>query len=104
LSLGLIRDHGTLGKSLKIATGKASKGVMGRMLEKTTISVIKSDVGSLVGHHIVPKPLLDIGKKRLKVAKDEGLINSYYVFNAGEMTLNCSWFTQREKAIPRFTN
>jgi fructose 1,6-bisphosphate aldolase/phosphatase len=52
--------------------------------EKTTISIIKSDVGSLAGHHVVPKPLLDIGKKRLKEAQNEGLINSHYVFNAGD--------------------
>jgi len=54
------------------------------MPEKTTISIIKCDVGSLAGHHVVPKPLLDIGKKRLKEAQNEGLINSYYVFNAGD--------------------
>jgi len=54
------------------------------MPEKTTVSIIKSDVGSLAGHHVVPKPLLDIGKKRLKEAQNEGLINSYYVFNAGD--------------------
>ncbi len=54
------------------------------MGKKTTISIIKSDVGSLAGHHVVPKPLLDIGKKRLKEAQNEGLINSYYVFNAGD--------------------
>jgi fructose 1,6-bisphosphate aldolase/phosphatase len=54
------------------------------MAEKTTISVIKCDVGSLAGHHVVPKPLLKIGEKRLKQAKESGLINSYYVFNAGD--------------------
>jgi fructose 1,6-bisphosphate aldolase/phosphatase len=54
------------------------------MPKKTTISVIKCDVGSLAGHHIVPKPLLEIGKKRLKEAKNHGLINSYFVFNAGD--------------------
>ena len=54
------------------------------MPRKTTISIIKCDVGSLAGHHVVPKPLLDIGKKGLKQAKKEGKINSYYVFNAGD--------------------
>jgi fructose 1,6-bisphosphate aldolase/phosphatase len=54
------------------------------MPEKTTISIIKCDVGSLAGHHVVPKPLLDIGKKGLKQAQKEGKINSYYVFNAGD--------------------
>lgn len=54
---------------------------MGR---KTTISLIKCDVGSLAGHHVVPKPILDIAKKRMEKAKKEGLINSYYVFNVGD--------------------
>jgi len=54
------------------------------MPEKTTVSVIKCDVGSLAGHHTVPKPLLDIGEKRLKKAQESGLINSYYVFHAGD--------------------
>jgi len=52
--------------------------------EKTTVSVIKCDVGSLAGHHIVPKPLLDIGEKCLKEAQESGLINSRYVFHAGD--------------------
>lgn len=51
---------------------------------KTTISVIKCDVGSLVGHHTVPEPLLDLGKNRLKEAQNDGLINNYYVFHAGD--------------------
>jgi fructose 1,6-bisphosphate aldolase/phosphatase len=54
------------------------------MTKKTTISLIKCDVGSLAGHHIVPKPLLNIGEKNLKRASEEGLINSYYVFNVGD--------------------
>lgn len=51
---------------------------------KTTISLIKADVGSLVGHHVVPEPLLEIGRKKLEEAQGGGLINSYYVFNAGD--------------------
>ncbi len=51
---------------------------------RTTVSIIKADVGSLVGHHIVPEPLLEIGKNSLEKAKKEGLINSFYVFNAGD--------------------
>ncbi|MEA2089584.1 MAG: fructose-1,6-bisphosphate aldolase/phosphatase [Thermoproteota archaeon] len=54
------------------------------MSEKTTVSVIKCDVGSLAGHHIVPKPLLDIAKRKMKEAQETGLINSYYVFHAGD--------------------
>jgi fructose 1,6-bisphosphate aldolase/phosphatase len=41
-------------------------------------------VGSLAGHHTVPKPLLNLAKKRLEEAKNDELINSYYVFNAGD--------------------
>jgi len=54
------------------------------MGKKATISLIKCDVGSLVGHHIVPKSILNIGLKNLKNAQDEGLINSHYIFNAGD--------------------
>lgn len=53
-------------------------------MAKVTISLIKCDVGSLAGHHIVPKPLFDIAEKNLKKAQDEGLINNYFVFNAGD--------------------
>jgi len=52
--------------------------------KKTTISVIKCDVGSLVGHHVAAKPILEIGEEHLKRAKEKGLINSYYVFHAGD--------------------
>jgi fructose 1,6-bisphosphate aldolase/phosphatase len=51
---------------------------------KVTISIIKCDVGSLAGHHIVPKPLFDIAEKKLKKAMNEGTINNFYVFNAGD--------------------
>ena len=62
------------------------QGVLGgvQVIEKTTVSVIKCDVGSLAGHHVVPKPLFDVAKKRLTQAQAEGLINSQYVFNAGD--------------------
>ncbi|UCG36823.1 MAG: fructose 1,6-bisphosphatase [Candidatus Bathyarchaeota archaeon] len=51
---------------------------------KTTISIIKADVGSLAGHHIVPEPLLEIGRENLRAAQEKALINSFYVFNAGD--------------------
>jgi fructose 1,6-bisphosphate aldolase/phosphatase len=51
---------------------------------KVTISIIKCDVGSLAGHHIVPKPLFDIAEKNLKKAVEKGVINNFYVFNAGD--------------------
>ena len=52
--------------------------------KKVTISLIKCDVGSLAGHHIVPKPLFDIAEKNLKQAVNEGVINNFFVFNAGD--------------------
>jgi len=54
------------------------------MPKKTTISIIKCDVGSLAGHHIVPKPLFDVAEKKLKKATKEGVINNFFVFNAGD--------------------
>jgi len=54
------------------------------MSRKTTISLIKCDVGSLAGHHIVPQPLLSIAEKNLKKAQEIDLINGHYVFNAGD--------------------
>ena len=52
--------------------------------KKVTISLIKCDVGSLAGHHIVPKPLFDIAEKNLKKAVNEDVINNFLVFNAGD--------------------
>jgi fructose 1,6-bisphosphate aldolase/phosphatase len=54
------------------------------MMRKTTISLIKCDVGSLAGHHVVPEPLFNIAEKNLKKAKEEGLINSHHIFNVGD--------------------
>jgi len=52
--------------------------------KKATISIIKCDVGSLAGHYIVPKPLFDIAEKNLEKAAEKGVINNFYVFNAGD--------------------
>jgi len=54
------------------------------MVKKTTISLIKCDVGSLAGHHVVPEPLFKIAEKNMKKAEEEGLINSHHVFNVGD--------------------
>ena len=54
------------------------------LARKTTISLIKCDVGSLAGHHVVPKPLLDLAQKSLKEAAGKELINNFFVFNAGD--------------------
>jgi fructose 1,6-bisphosphate aldolase/phosphatase len=52
--------------------------------KKTTISLIKCDVGSLAGHHVVPQPIFKVAQKKLKEAVDKGLINNFYLFNAGD--------------------
>jgi fructose 1,6-bisphosphate aldolase/phosphatase len=52
--------------------------------KKTTISLIKCDVGSLAGHHVVPKPLFKIAEKNLDEATKNGLVNNFLVFNAGD--------------------
>ena len=54
------------------------------MARKTTISLIKCDVGSLAGHHIVPKPLFNIAQNRMSEAAKKDLINNYFVFNSGD--------------------
>ncbi len=51
---------------------------------KTTVSVIKADVGSLPGHVVVPKEMLDICEDDLSGAKEEGVIKSYHVTNCGD--------------------
>ena len=54
------------------------------MPKKTTVSLIKCDVGSLAGHHVVPKPLFDLAEKALNAATKKGIVNNFLVFNAGD--------------------
>jgi len=51
---------------------------------KTTVSVFKADIGSVAGHVVVPQELIDFARKRLQEHVETGLINSYYVTNAGD--------------------
>ena len=51
---------------------------------KTTVSLIKADIGSIPGHVTVPTPLLNLAKSKMAEAKETGVINSSYVFNAGD--------------------
>jgi fructose 1,6-bisphosphate aldolase/phosphatase len=60
------------------------KAEVASLSKKTTISLIKCDVGSLAGHHVVPKPLFAVAVKNLKEAAEKGVINNFYVFNAGD--------------------
>jgi fructose 1,6-bisphosphate aldolase/phosphatase len=54
------------------------------LARKTTVSLIKCDVGSLAGHHVVPQPLFNLAEKSLQEAAKKGLINNFVVFNAGD--------------------
>jgi len=51
---------------------------------KTTVSVIKADIGSLAGHHIVHPDTIAAATKILAEAKSKGLIIDFYVTNAGD--------------------
>lgn len=51
---------------------------------KTTVSLIKADVGSIAGHMTVPEPLLTLAKNHMIEAVNTDIIQSYYVFNAGD--------------------
>lgn len=51
---------------------------------KTTISVIKADIGSLAGHHVVHPDTMAIANKVLAEAKRDGVIIDYYITNVGD--------------------
>ncbi len=51
---------------------------------KTTVSVIKADIGSLAGHHVVHPDTIAVASRTLAEAKMKGLIIDYYVTNVGD--------------------
>ena len=53
-------------------------------MEKVTISLIKADIGSFCGHHVVHPIQLEMAKKSLEEAKKKGLIKDFFVFNCGD--------------------
>ena len=53
---------------------------------KTTISVIKADVGSVAGHGLAHPALLKKCEEILETAKEEELLMDYYVTNCGDDT------------------
>ncbi|HML05018.1 MAG TPA: fructose 1,6-bisphosphatase, partial [Methanobacterium sp.] len=53
---------------------------------KTTISVIKADVGSVAGHGLAHPALLAKCEEHLAKAKEEELLIDYYVTNCGDDT------------------
>ena len=52
--------------------------------KKTTISVIKADIGSCPGHVVVHPHLEDVACGFLQEAKDDGLINDFRVTHCGD--------------------
>ncbi|MGQ9719633.1 MAG: fructose-1,6-bisphosphate aldolase/phosphatase [Nitrososphaerales archaeon] len=51
---------------------------------KVTLSVIKADVGSLVGHRVVHPDQIKAASEKLKEAKESGLLIDYHVTNVGD--------------------
>lgn len=51
---------------------------------RRTVSLIKADIGSLAGHHVVYEKQLEMANKKLSEAKDTGLLKDFRVFNAGD--------------------
>ncbi|HDJ94957.1 MAG TPA: fructose 1,6-bisphosphatase, partial [Acidilobales archaeon] len=54
------------------------------MGEKITISVIKADIGSLAGHHVVHPDTIAAATKVLAEAKSKGVLVDFYVTNVGD--------------------
>ncbi len=54
------------------------------MDEKTTISIIKADTGSIAGHVKAPKVLMKEVEDVLEEGKDEGILEDYYVGCCGD--------------------
>jgi|MonGeyMetagenome_1017769.scaffolds.fasta_scaffold127725_1 fructose 1,6-bisphosphate aldolase/phosphatase len=54
------------------------------MAPKTTVSVIKADIGGIPGHAWVHPKILEYASGRLREAVKSGLLIDYYVFNVGD--------------------
>ncbi|QKQ99883.1 fructose 1,6-bisphosphatase [Metallosphaera tengchongensis] len=51
---------------------------------RTTVSVIKADIGSLAGHHVVHPDTMAAANRVLAEAKRQGIILDYYITNVGD--------------------
>ncbi len=51
---------------------------------RSTISVIKADVGGLAGHHMVPEQLLEVARNSLADGKKSGIIEDFHVTAVGD--------------------
>ncbi|WXG45321.1 MAG: fructose-1,6-bisphosphate aldolase/phosphatase [Candidatus Atabeyarchaeum deiterrae] len=54
------------------------------MADKTTVSIIKADIGSLAGHHIVHQDCMDMASEALEKAKKDEVIVDYRVTHCGD--------------------
>jgi len=54
------------------------------LVEKTTVSLIKADVGSVAGHHTVHPKQLEVARQCLEDARKSGLLVDYFVFHCGD--------------------
>lgn len=54
------------------------------MPEKTTLSVIKADVGSIAGHQVVHPRLLEVANDALSEAQSMGVLEDFYVTHCGD--------------------
>lgn len=52
--------------------------------QRITVSVIKADVGSVAGHHVVHPAQIDLARSKLNEAKKKGSLVDYFVFNCGD--------------------
>ncbi|AEB96108.1 MAG: fructose-1,6-bisphosphate aldolase/phosphatase [Metallosphaera sp.] len=51
---------------------------------RSTVSVIKADIGSLAGHHVVHPDTMAAANRVLADAKRQGIILDYYITNVGD--------------------
>ncbi|MEM1697654.1 MAG: fructose 1,6-bisphosphatase, partial [Thermofilaceae archaeon] len=54
------------------------------MSERVTLSIIKADVGSIAGHHVVHPDQLAAATRVLAEAKQKDVIIDFYVTNVGD--------------------
>lgn len=53
-------------------------------VNKTTISIIKADVGGFTGHHVVHPQQIEFANKEMEKAKANGLVEDFHVTHVGD--------------------
>ncbi|MEM1676967.1 MAG: fructose 1,6-bisphosphatase, partial [Nitrososphaerota archaeon] len=51
---------------------------------RTTVSVIKADVGSVAGHVCPTISMVEYAKKILEEGRETGIVKSFYVYSVGD--------------------